>query len=96
MRTIGNILRAAAEALRRWLRTGSHAAGHAVAGPDYRLENLGRLHLSPSHSLHLVRAPGKTMVIAVHPGGCVLLDAAPWQPAQDPAVCGRKEAQHAG
>jgi flagellar biogenesis protein FliO len=37
------------------------------------LEATARLALSQTHSLHLVRARGRELLIAVHPGGCTLL-----------------------
>jgi flagellar biogenesis protein FliO len=42
-----------------------------------RLERLERLSLSPQHSLNLVRVGDRELLIAVHAGGCTLLEAAP-------------------
>lgn len=83
---------AAAGLWRRLIQRPAPAAAQSGA----RLESLGRLHLSPTHSLHLVRAPGRTLVIAVHPGGCALLESSPFEPvpAREPGAC-RLEAQHA-
>jgi flagellar biogenesis protein FliO len=39
-----------------------------------RMQSIERLPLTPQHSLHLVRVAGRTVLIAVSPGGCSLLD----------------------
>jgi hypothetical protein len=39
-----------------------------------QLEAIDRLPLTPHHSLHLVRVEGRTVLIAVSPGGCALVD----------------------
>jgi flagellar biogenesis protein FliO len=38
-----------------------------------RLQVLERLALTPQHSLHLVTLDGRTVLVAVSPGGCQLL-----------------------
>ena len=38
------------------------------------LETVEQLRLTPQHSIHAVRFAGKLHLIAVHGGGCVLLD----------------------
>lgn len=38
------------------------------------LESIERLPLTPQHSLHLVRVEGRTVLVAVSPHGCSLLD----------------------
>jgi flagellar biogenesis protein FliO len=43
-----------------------------------RLQAVERLPLTAQHSLHLVKVSGRTMLIAVSPGGCSVLDAAGW------------------
>jgi flagellar biogenesis protein FliO len=49
-----------------------------------RLEAIERLPLTPHHSLHLVRAAGRTLLVAVSPSGCALLES--WEsPAADAA-----------
>ena len=40
-----------------------------------RLRAVERLPLTAQHSLHLVSVSGRTMLIAVSPGGCSILDA---------------------
>jgi hypothetical protein len=32
-----------------------------------------RIALTPHHALHLVRAPGRELLVATHPQGCTLL-----------------------
>ena len=41
-----------------------------------QLESIDRLPLTPHHSLHLVRVEGRTVLIAVSPGGCSIVDRA--------------------
>ena len=41
-----------------------------------RLHALERLALTPQHSLHLVNVSGRTLLIAVSPNGCAILDGA--------------------
>jgi flagellar biogenesis protein FliO len=45
-----------------------------------RLESRGRLSLTPSHAVHLVRIDGQELVVATHPQGCSLL----WTASQEP------------
>jgi flagellar biogenesis protein FliO len=54
-----------------WLRR----RGWAASLPKRRreLECLERLPLGPQHSLHLVRAAGRMMLIASSPAGCALI-----------------------
>jgi flagellar biogenesis protein FliO len=44
------------------------------ASEGRRLQPIERLPLTAQHSLHLVKVSGRVMLIAVSPGGCVLLD----------------------
>jgi flagellar biogenesis protein FliO len=37
------------------------------------IEALDRLHLTPQHTLHLVRIGGKNLLVATHPQGCQVL-----------------------
>jgi len=60
-----------------WLRGQGVARfnGKGVArGAARRMQTIERLPLSPQHSLHLVNVGGRTLLIAVSPGGCSLLD----------------------
>jgi flagellar biogenesis protein FliO len=41
-----------------------------------QLEAIDRLPLTPHHSLHLVRVEGRTVLIAVSPAGCSIVDRA--------------------
>jgi flagellar biosynthetic protein FliO len=63
-----------------WLRKRGLAQiklpGRATGG-GRRLELLERLPLTPQHSLHLVRCEERTLLIAVSPSGCQLLEQKP-------------------
>jgi flagellar biogenesis protein FliO len=43
------------------------------------LQAAGRLALTPQHSLHLVRMGDRALLVAVHAGGCTLIESAPWR-----------------
>jgi flagellar biogenesis protein FliO len=46
-----------------------------VAGANQRLlQSLERLPLTPQHSLHLVRVEDRTILVAVSPHGCSILN----------------------
>lgn len=44
------------------------------ARPGRQLEMIERLPLTPNHSVHLIRAGNRTLLIGVAPGGCTLLE----------------------
>lgn len=69
------LLALAAWALHRrgWLRL-RFAAGQR----SFPLEAQERLMLGAQHTLHLVRAGDKGLLLAVYPGGCTLLESRPW------------------
>ena len=46
------------------------------------IEELDRARLTPQHSVHLVRIDERTLLLAVHPGGVVMLDGG--NPVLDP------------
>jgi flagellar biogenesis protein FliO len=48
-----------------------------------RLQAIERLPLTAQHSLHLVKVSGRTMLIAVSPGGCSVLDGSAWDAVRD-------------
>lgn len=60
-----------------WLRS-KGVAHFAVKGlnrgGERRMQSLERLALTAQHSLHLVSVEGRTILIAVSPAGCSLLD----------------------
>jgi len=39
-----------------------------------QMQALERLALTPHHSLHLVNVGGKTLLVAVSPGGCTVVE----------------------
>ena len=60
-----------------------------AARRDRRLmESVDRIALSPAHALHLVRLGDRSLLVAVHTGGCSLLDARPWAELESTAVKG--------
>jgi flagellar biogenesis protein FliO len=64
-----------------WLRGKGIARFNGKAmgrGGARRLQSIERLALTPQHSLHLVSVGGRTMLIAVSPGGCSVLDGSGW------------------
>lgn len=44
-----------------------------------KLESVERLRLSSQHTLHLVRAADRALIVAVHASGCSLLESRPWE-----------------
>jgi flagellar biogenesis protein FliO len=64
-----------------WLlkRKGWAQSAWRRGGEDGRpkLEVVDRLPLTPHHSLHLVRWADRTLLIALSPQGCTLLESAP-------------------
>lgn len=63
---------AALAALLWWLRRRGWAG--SLPQRRKRLECLERLPLGPQHSLHLVRAGGRLMLVSSSPSGCALLE----------------------
>jgi flagellar biogenesis protein FliO len=57
------------------VRFGLKAAG---AAKGRQLQSIERLPLTSQHSLHLIRVYGRTVLIAVSPGGCSVLDGSAW------------------
>ncbi len=51
-----------------------------------QLESIDRLPLTPHHSLHLVRVEGRTVLIAVSPGGCSMVDRGSENPFADAMI----------
>ena len=52
------------------------------------MESVDRIALSPAHALHLVRLGDRSLLVAVHSGGCSLLDARPWAELESTAAKG--------
>ena len=48
-----------------------------------RMQALERLPLTPQHSLHLVSVGGRTLLVAVSPGGCSVLNGPEWENFSD-------------
>jgi flagellar biogenesis protein FliO len=62
------------------LRAGPIAAPWNRNAATPRLESRGRIALTASHAVHLVRIDGQELVVATHPQGCSLL----WTAGQEP------------
>lgn len=60
-----------------WLRR-KGVARFAIKGlgrtAERRMQTIERLALTPQHSLHLVKVGGRTLLIAVSPGACSVLE----------------------
>jgi flagellar biogenesis protein FliO len=68
-------------ALAVWkLRSGQITPPWNRGGAPQRLESRGRIALTASHAVHLVRIDGQELVVATHPQGCSLL----WTANQEP------------
>jgi flagellar biogenesis protein FliO len=56
---------------------GRSSTGHSTTtgtfGAGRNIEAIDRLTLAPQHSLHLLRAGGRELLVAIHPQGCTLL-----------------------
>ena len=57
-----------------WLRRQGACGVLARAPRSRRLQAVERLPLSPHHTLHLVRAGGRNLLVAAWPSGCALLE----------------------
>ena len=60
-----------------WKRTWRLDWRAGMGGQPRQLEVLESRALAPGQTLHLVRAPGGTLVVATHSGGCTVLDRIP-------------------
>jgi len=72
-----------------WLRRkglAKFSIGGITGGSPRRMQSLERLPLTPQHSLHLVRVAGRTLLVAVSPGGCSLLDGNNWEASENRMV----------
>jgi hypothetical protein len=49
----------------------------ALKSPGTAMERVGRLALTPQHTLHLVRIQGRDMIVATHPQGCSVVQPSP-------------------
>lgn len=56
-----------------WTKSGSSRSREAQA----QLEVLGRLSLTPQHSVHLIRLADRVLLVGLSPGGCNVLESAP-------------------
>jgi flagellar biogenesis protein FliO len=45
------------------------------------LEPIARLPLTPHHSVHLIRVSDHTVLLALSPSGCTLIERMPWNAA---------------
>lgn len=59
------------------------------AASGRQLQSIERLPLTAQHSLHLIRVCGRTVLIAVSPGGCSVLDGSAWTTGADERTLAR-------
>ncbi len=50
-----------------------HRAGIVRTGASKSLRAVERIALTPQHAVHLLRAPGRELLVMTHPQGCSLL-----------------------
>jgi flagellar biogenesis protein FliO len=78
-----------------WLRTKGLARfsgkGFAALGnrAGKQMQTIERQPLTPQHSLHLVNVRGRTLLVAVSPGGCTVVDGIPL-PASPENIVGHR------
>lgn len=71
-----------------------HRTGTVRKGSSKSLQAVERIALTPQHAVHLLRTPGRELLVATHPQGCSLLfeqvcmspcsEKSPHLPAQSP------------
>ena len=59
----------------------AHYRGGARRKSARHLEPIARLPLTPHHSVHLIRVSDHTVLLALSPSGCTLLERMPWNAA---------------
>jgi flagellar biogenesis protein FliO len=73
-----------------WLRR--RGLAHVAGLPSRRrasvLESVERLPLSATHMLHLVRVADRAVLLATSPGGCQVVESAPWSQFKSRAAGG--------
>ena len=82
---VGGVLLLLAVSLYFLRRKGHARFGFRSAGAQgaRQLQSIERLPLTSQHSLHLIRVYGRTVLIAVSPGGCSVLDGSAWTTAAE-------------
>ncbi|HEY3825665.1 MAG TPA: flagellar biosynthetic protein FliO [Bryobacteraceae bacterium] len=83
---VGGVLLLLAVSLYFLRRKGHARFGFRTAGGAQgarQLQSIERLPLTSQHSLHLIRVYGRTVLIAVSPGGCSVLDGSAWTTATE-------------
>ena len=56
-----------------WLKKRNYLVTAWPAKSDAAIRVLGRLRLTPQHSLHWVRAGDREILLALYPGGCTVI-----------------------
>jgi len=59
----------------------AHYRGPARRKSARHLEPIARLPLTPHHSVHLIRVSDHTVLLALSPSGCTLIERMPWSSA---------------
>ena len=71
-----------------WMRKRGLASFSGIARRPRRrssglMQSIERLPLTPTHTLHLVRLADRAILIASSPGGCQVVETAPWSEWED-------------
>jgi flagellar biogenesis protein FliO len=59
----------------------AHYRGQGRRKSARHLESVARLPLTPHHSVHLIRVSDHTVLLALSPSGCTLIERMPWNAA---------------
>ncbi|MCU1272937.1 MAG: hypothetical protein JWO48_368 [Bryobacterales bacterium] len=70
----------------------AHYRGPARRKSARHLEPIARLPLTPHHSVHLIRVSDHTVLLALSPSGCTLIERMPWNAATGSQTAGSEAA----
>lgn len=62
----------------------AHYRGGTRRKSARHLEPIARLPLTQHHSVHLIRVSDHTVLLALSPSGCTLIERMPWNAATEP------------
>jgi len=64
----------------------AHYRGGSRRKSVRHLEPIARLPLTPHHSVHLIRVSDHTVLLALSPSGCTVIERMPWNAATSAGV----------